>query len=366
MDNIISEIKVSVIMPIYNASEYLCPAIDSVLYQTLPEIELICVDDGSQDNSLEILKEYQSRDDRVRIVTETNAGAAIARNNGMRRARGEYIAFLDADDFVEPTFLEALYETAKQDSLDIAICAYDMYNVRRARFEEATDAEHANILSEGVITSKKENPDHIFTSTVNSPWNKLFKRSFIESKGLLFLSNVKMYEDVYFVVTALALAERVEKIPILLMHHRIHLEQARTRMFKKYHNEIPFVYLKIKEFLTKKGLYAPLSTAFLNLSASRCFRIYNLLSGEAKEAFWNLLHSEYALALGWEGREMPEFESEDVYLFALGVSLYDYGSYKKRKSSKEQAGIKKQNEKKRGFLSKIFTRKSTKAKKQIR
>ena len=96
-------IKVSVVMPIYNAYNYLRPAMDSVLDQTLREIELICIDDGSTDNTLEILKEYQKQDERVRIITENNAGPAIARNKGLARSRGKYICFLDADDFFEPT-----------------------------------------------------------------------------------------------------------------------------------------------------------------------------------------------------------------------------------------------------------------------
>ena len=106
-------IKISVIIPIYNAGAYLRPALDSVIDQTLREIEIICVDDGSTDNSLEIIKEYQKVDERIRIVAENNAGPALARNNGMRRARGEYIAFLDADDIFEPTLLEDLYTLAK-------------------------------------------------------------------------------------------------------------------------------------------------------------------------------------------------------------------------------------------------------------
>ena len=84
MDN--NDIKVSVIIPIYNAYDYLRPAMDSVLDQTLRDIEIICIDDGSTDKSLEILKEYQKSDDRVRIITETNAGPALARNKGISRA----------------------------------------------------------------------------------------------------------------------------------------------------------------------------------------------------------------------------------------------------------------------------------------
>ena len=93
-------VKVSVVMPIYNASDYLRLALDGVVHQTLTDIELICVDDGSTDDSLSIIKEYQQADERVRILTENNAGPSIARNKGLSRARGKYVIFLDADDFM--------------------------------------------------------------------------------------------------------------------------------------------------------------------------------------------------------------------------------------------------------------------------
>lgn len=346
MDNANKNIKVSVIIPIYNASRYLGPAIDSILGQTLSEIEIICVDDGSTDKSLEILKEYQNSDDRIRIVTQTNAGPAHARNNGIRRARGEYIAFLDADDFVEPTFLEDLYATAKQDSLDIAICAYDMYNVRKARFESAADAENEKIYAISAVTSKSEYPDQIFTSTVNSAWNKLFARSFVEKWGLSFLPDVRIYEDVYFMVTALSVAERVEKVPNILMHHRIHLEQSRIKAFKKYHKHIPEVCVKIKEFLEKHGMYAPLSVSFANLSANRCYKTYNLLSNDAKEDFWNLIHEEYVSALAWS--DVKEgWEEEEVSEFAKNISLYDFDTYKKKSEKSKFRKKEKMSKKKR-------------------
>ena len=94
-----NDIKVSVIIPIYNAYDYLKPALDTIIDQTLREIEIICIDDGSTDRSLDIIKEYQKTDERIRIVTENNAGVSTARNKGIIRARGKYIIFLDADDF---------------------------------------------------------------------------------------------------------------------------------------------------------------------------------------------------------------------------------------------------------------------------
>ena len=192
-----TDIKVSVIMPIYNAYDYLRPAIDSVLDQSLKELELICVDDGSTDSSFELIKEYQRMDPRVRIVTETNAGPALARNNGMKRARGEYLAFLDADDFFEPTLLEELYNTAKQYELEITIADYDVYNSKKATFEKAQPCEHEDIFGDGVVTSKNEHPDQIFLSTNGAAWNKLFLKSFVIDKGLSFLPDIKIYEDVW-------------------------------------------------------------------------------------------------------------------------------------------------------------------------
>lgn len=365
MDNN-TDIKVSVIMPIYNACDYIRPAMDSVLYQTLSEIEVICVDDGSTDHSLNILKEYQARDSRVRIVTETNAGPALARNNGMRRARGEYIAFLDADDFFEPTFLEALYEIAKRDDLDIAISRYDIYNSRRSRFEPVPRTEHSDIYLPGKVTSKNEHPDHILMSTVGSAWNKLFKRSFVEDKQLSFLTDVRMYEDVYFVVTAMSLAERVGKVFDVLIHHRIHSEQSRAKMFKKYYYQVPVVYRKIKDFLMQNGMYVPLSVSFLNLSASRCYKIFNLLSSEAKEDLWNMFHNDYADILGWYGHDASAFDSEEIFEFVANVQMYDYALYRKRneKGVKIEADkvnqnifIAKKRKKIRNLYRKIFNKK---------
>ena len=95
--------KVSVIIPVYNVEPYLKQCMDSVVGQTLKDIEIICVDDGSTDGSLDILKEYATEDSRIQIIEQKNAGAGAARNNGMRHATGKYLSFLDSDDFFEPT-----------------------------------------------------------------------------------------------------------------------------------------------------------------------------------------------------------------------------------------------------------------------
>ncbi|MBO7305039.1 MAG: glycosyltransferase family 2 protein [Clostridia bacterium] len=323
-------VKVSVIIPIYNAADYIRPAIDSVLAQTLSEFEIICVDDGSTDSTLEVLREYQKIDSRVRIVTETNAGPAYARNNGMRRARGEYVAFLDADDFFEPEMLRRLYELASDGDLDIAIANFDVYNNKKGKFENPNAAENADIFDGGRISSKNEYPDRILTSTVGAAWNKLFRRSFVEEKGLSFLADVHIYEDVYFVTTALSLAERVGRASEILVHHRIHSDQSRKKAVKKYYAEVPPVYLKIKDFLTSHGMYAPLSRSYLNLSAGRCYKMFNLLSGDAQSRLWDMLHEEYAELFSWQDAEELDFELKEVYEFTVFVQVFTHAEFKKR------------------------------------
>ena len=325
-------VKVSVIIPIYNAYDYLRPAMDSVLDQTLSDIEVICVDDGSTDHSLDILKEYRESDARVRIITETNAGPALARNAGFKRARGEYVIFLDADDFFEPTLIEKLYTAATEKDLDIAIARYDIYNSKKAVFRKNTENEHIRIFENGAVTSKNQYPDYILQSTTGSAWNKLFKKSFLAEKNIHFLPDVMMFEDVFFTVCALAFAERVSLVPEVLVHHRIYNEQSRAKHFKKYFSQVPEVYLRIKEFLMKGGMYEPLTNGYLNLTASRCYYIFGLLKSDSKEKFWNLLHYDYNEKLGWQTHPAEDFESPEVCEFAANVELYNYDQYSKRVS----------------------------------
>lgn len=360
-------ISVSVVMPIYNAADYLRPALDSVISQTLRDVEIICVDDGSTDHSLAILKEYQKRDPRVRIVTETNAGPAKARNNGLRRARGEYLSFLDADDFFEPTMLEVLYRTAKEKDLDIAVCEYDLFENRTARFKRSIPSEHADLLAGGRVTSKSDCPDIIFQATEGYVWNKLFRRDFVTEKELSFLESAQIFEDVYFTVTSLSLAERIGKCEGVLVHHRVYQKQVRSRVFRKKYAQVPAVYMAIKEFLIHRGLYLPLSSSFINLSVGICFKVYNLLWIDAKLSFWTLLHDTYAESFGWTELDESGFSTKEIRDFAANVSMYTYPQYLKREARgltvrfadwRRRVKAKKKRSKARSFFAGLFGKKS--------
>ncbi|MBQ8719576.1 MAG: glycosyltransferase [Clostridia bacterium] len=328
-----SEIKISVIMPIYNAADTLRPAMDSVIDQTLGEIEIICVDDGSTDASLSIVREYQKNDPRIRILTEVNAGPGWARNRGIERARGKYIAFLDADDFVEPTLYESLYELAERKSLDIAVSDYDFYYNRTATFRRRIAEPHEDaFLGEGIV-SRTEHHDILFQTTSLAAWDKLFRRSFLIEKGLRFPEDIRIFEDAVFVICALSLAERMARRDSILVHHRIHSEQARARAFSKFYQTIPDVYLRIKRFLMQHGVYAPLFNSFVNFTATRCYKIFNMLSPDSKRSFFELLHGGCGEELGWYELAPEYFDSGEVVEFVVSVRTFGYAAYQKHMQS---------------------------------
>lgn len=122
------EIKVSVIVPVYNTEPYLEQCIESILGQTLREMEVICVDDGSSDRSVEILKEKSRLDQRLRILTQKNSGGGAARNLGMKHAKGKYLVFLDSDDFFLPEMLEEMSARCEETGAQICVCKAKCYH----------------------------------------------------------------------------------------------------------------------------------------------------------------------------------------------------------------------------------------------
>jgi hypothetical protein len=221
---------------------------------------------------------------------------------------------------------------ATEKELDIAVSSFDILNNKKGKSFPASPEPHADIFALGAVVSKNEYPDYILQSTTGYVWNKLFRASFIKEKELIFAPELYVFEDVHFVCTALSLATRVAKCDKILIHHRVYSEQSRAKLFKKYYSQVPVVYFKIKEFLTQHGMYVPLTRSFLNLSSERCYKIYNLLWKDAKEKFWNELHSGCADSLGWYQHEPSAFESDEVYDFVANVGLYTYAQYQKRSS----------------------------------
>ena len=177
-------IKVSIIVPVYNVEKYIHKCLDSLVNQTLKELEFIFVNDGSPDNSPKIIKEYQKKDKRIKLLNKENGGHASARNLGLEHAKGEYIAFLDSDDYVKENMYEILYNRAKKDNLDIVIC--NNYLV----YKDST------VENDPGITNKKEKiiSPREYTTLSPSPWNKIIRHEYLNQEKFKFPEGI-IYED---------------------------------------------------------------------------------------------------------------------------------------------------------------------------
>ncbi|MDN0068383.1 glycosyltransferase [Collinsella ihumii] len=253
---------VSVIMPVYNAQPYLCQALDSLKAQTFQDFELICVDDGSSDDSFEVLKRYRADEDfpAVRILTQRHLGPGCARNKGLDVATGTYVYFLDADDFIEPTLLEKAVGRAEQLDCDIVIWDAWFYNNRVQRDQHPAvgtldfPAFADFPVHETLAFSAADNPDAIFTSFQNWPWNKLFRRSLLVENDIRFPALFRT-EDLPFTCMALVKARRMSVIYERLSHYR--MRTGSSSMDNKDPHALDFIeaFALLRDRLQEEGLY---------------------------------------------------------------------------------------------------------------
>lgn len=210
---------VSVIMPVYNAQDYLKQSLNSVLNQTLKDIEVICVDDGSTDSSMEILQETQASDHRVKAIQQENRGGGAARNRGLAEARGKYVIFLDSDDYFESMLLESCVLQA--DLKDADIVFFDYVQFDKDGKETKRQGGHVNWLKKSPDSfCYQDIPDLIMSLVTPVPWNKLYRASFLRDYGFQF-DEITSTNDVTFASLSVAAASVISYLPKTLVHYRI-------------------------------------------------------------------------------------------------------------------------------------------------
>lgn len=208
-------VDVSVVVPVYNTERYLKECIESLIHQTLLKVEFIFVDDGSTDRSVNLIEEYQKKDQRIQLIKQENQGAGVARNNGMREAKGKYIIFLDSDDFFALDMLEEAFLCAEQNQTEIIAFGYYMLNNLDGAVRKAKEPSFPS----GVF-SMKDIGELFFDSYISAPWNKLFLKSFIEENKLSYQA-LKKCNDVYFTHMAAYLAKRIVFLKKSLVYYRV-------------------------------------------------------------------------------------------------------------------------------------------------
>ena len=214
------QVSVSVIVPVYNVEKYLVRCLDSIAAQSLREIEVICVDDGSTDRSPAILDDYTRKDPRFKILHQQNRYAGTARNLGMSKARGKYLVFWDSDDFFKKDALKKLFRQCEKDQADIAVCGALKYDMALNRSYRDDGYLVTKMVPKRLPFSRKDIPGHIFNFASNVPWNKMYLRSFVENNHLYF-QDTRQANDVFFVLTSMFHAERITIVDEPLINYRI-------------------------------------------------------------------------------------------------------------------------------------------------
>ena len=214
--------KVSLIVPIYNSQNYLEKCIKSLISQTLKDIQIILINDGSTDNSEKIIKSFD--DERIVYISKNNEGIGKTRNLGIDKATGEFLAFVDSDDYLNEHFCEYMYQKAVNDDCDLVVCDFfeDRNTLVGIKFKDFKD------------TNLRETPELI--NNINlGPCNKLYKKSLFDDKSNRFEENLK-YEDAPFVVKMLLSANRIGKVNDYLTYYVIHSNSETTIRDKRMYD----------------------------------------------------------------------------------------------------------------------------------
>ena len=243
---------ISVIVPVYNVEKYLAKCLDTILAQTFSNIEIICVNDGSTDNSRKILAEYAQKDSRVKIVDKKNGGLSSARNAGMKVATGEFYSFIDSDDWIDETMLEKLYNSMVSLNTDISICAVHQYDETNQKIDDSNPYYTLGYFDEtfdNKAFSYVETKPFLLDVCVMA-WNKLYRKSFIDECQAEF-PNGLIFEDGPFFFSIFFKTKRVSIVRDFLYYYRINrsgsIIQKAGKKFLNVIDVVELMYNKIKE-----------------------------------------------------------------------------------------------------------------------
>ena len=302
-------IKVSVIVPVFNAEDYLEETAGYILDQSLDEIEIIFVDDGSTDSSREIIKRLMAEDPRIILLEQENLFAGTARNKGLEKASGEYLMFWDSDDIFARDALWKMYDKIRTEQADICVCAGNQYDCETDMFYPAPQYLNLNkIPSETETFSRETNEDNILNFTTAVVWNKMLRREFVLKEGLRF-QGIRNGNDIFFVVNALCLASKITYVEDVLVTYRKNQKASLVSTSKKAPETPVYAWRDTALELKRRGVFPERSFANKAID-SIAYLLRNLNDYDAFISTVNMIKTDMLEDMGIAGKPVEYFNIE--------------------------------------------------------
>ena len=264
------KIKLSIIVPCYKVEKYLTRCLDSLINQTLEDIEIICVNDGSPDNSLKILKEYQKQNkDKIIIIDKENEGVWKARLDGIKKATGEYIGFIDSDDYVKLNFAEKMYTKAKKENADICVCGFDRIDLETGKLYS-----REMVKSDDLIIDVKKDARKLLEIN-GAQWNKIYKNNILKKIPTLKNKPIVL-EDMMFTQLAFLNTSKIVFVEDSLIFYMVHPNSAMNSVKKEILDVTYSSMIEVRKKYEKNNsdlLDYVDANAFLHLGISLMYRL---------------------------------------------------------------------------------------------
>lgn len=273
-------IKISIIMPVYNSEKYLSKSIESVLKQSLKEFELILVNDGSSDKSLRICKEYEDKDKRIKVIDKKNEGACIARNTGIEKSIGKYIQLVDADDYIESNMLEEQYNLAEKTNAEVVMCGMKFDVHQKSGQVVTSESYYKDMVLKSQDDIKPIFMDLFDNLLFNYTHNKLYSSEFLKSNNLKFIEWLPIDQDTNFNIDVF---RKLNKLTISTKSYYHYVKTFEETIVTRYHDNKfkvrTFRYDRLKQLLMEWDIYneennKKLSSMYIH-HVIECFEVYN-------------------------------------------------------------------------------------------
>lgn len=290
------KIKISVIVPVYNVEKYVEECLESILNQSMKEIEIICINDGSTDSSLKFLNNYKKKYENIKIINQENGGLSNARNIGFSFSEGEYIFFIDSDDFFcDMNILETFYKKAKEKNLDFIEGNFNFYYSDKKKKIKARKNEVEEILVKGEERYRYLIENKLYASVV---WNKLYKKDFLLKNKINFTEKI-LYEDVDFSYKVYHSAKKIlcEGMPIINYRQRENSIMSDLKLDRI--NDYFKIIDSIESFATSNSLNKKTSNYIISsIILKILYKINYLKTMEEKEIMLKKIKINYLLKSG--------------------------------------------------------------------